>query len=310
MRGRPATTRWSRCSTPRRRRRKTPSSVCFPTACEPLPAVRTATARRSSPRVSSATWWSTGPVPEAPAALEVHAPAAQAEPADAPALARDDGAQEPQRVGAVAVREQAVQVQEEARLVAGGDLRVAPDRRGGREVRHAGGAGEAASGRPCRRGRRSRWPRRCPSCGSSAPSSARSSALQRAVAGAARVGDEQHRLHDAGRGEDAVEAVAVDARRRAHGEGDRAGAGRGVAARGRRPAASTARASVELRARCATRRSRGAARRRVVTRGRAAARRRAGRRRRARRALRPPPRALRAGQRAAIASAANAARRM
>ena len=33
-------------SRPASSRRKTPSSVCFPTACEPLPAVRTATARR------------------------------------------------------------------------------------------------------------------------------------------------------------------------------------------------------------------------------------------------------------------------
>ena len=77
---------------------------------------------------------------------------------------------------------------------------------------------------------------------------ARSSRAERPVAGAAGVGDEQHRLHDAGRGEDAVEAVAVDAGRRAHGERDRAGPGRGVAARRGDPPLPSARAdSIERR---------------------------------------------------------------
>ena len=57
-----------------------------------------------------------GSGPRAPAAFEVHAPAAHAEPADAPALARDDGAQEPQRVGAVAGREQAVAARRKNRV--------------------------------------------------------------------------------------------------------------------------------------------------------------------------------------------------
>ncbi len=119
----------------------------------------------------------------APAALEVDAPVGQVEPPDAPALGGDDLAQQPQAVRAVARRQQRVDAQEEAGLVARGDLREAPDRRGGAEAGHARGAREPVEAARGRRGRRSPRPRRRRTSGPSAPAAG---ARRRAAGGRGR----------------------------------------------------------------------------------------------------------------------------
>ena len=84
-----------------------PRSVCLAYSWSGLAVVSTATATRSSPARSSATWWSTSAAARAPAALEVQPPAVGAHPGDAPALAGDDRAQQVQGRGPVARRRRA-----------------------------------------------------------------------------------------------------------------------------------------------------------------------------------------------------------
>jgi hypothetical protein len=76
-----------------------------------------------------------------PAALEVQLPALRDHLRHSPALRGHDRPQQPQRVGPVALRQQLLDAQEEARLVARRDLRQAPDR-GDLEVGHAGPVGQ------------------------------------------------------------------------------------------------------------------------------------------------------------------------
>src|SRR5580704_15551203 len=71
-----------------------------------------------------------------PAALEVELPAFGRDLADAPALRGHDPGEQRHRVRTVTGDDVTVDVQEELRLIAGGDLGLAPDRRG-REVGHA-----------------------------------------------------------------------------------------------------------------------------------------------------------------------------
>src|SRR3954451_20237704 len=74
--------------------------------------------------------WCTRPPPPTvgkPAALEVDLPAARLPMGDAPALVGDDPPQQPERVLAVALRDQVADTREEPRLVARGDLTAAPD---------------------------------------------------------------------------------------------------------------------------------------------------------------------------------------
>ncbi|HJS95132.1 MAG TPA: hypothetical protein VJ741_12790 [Solirubrobacteraceae bacterium] len=80
-----------------------------------------------------------------PSALEVEPPALRRDLGDAPALGGHDAGQERHRVGAVAGRDEALDVQEEPGLVGRGDLGLAPDRRGG-EVGHAHAAGQGLQG--------------------------------------------------------------------------------------------------------------------------------------------------------------------
>ena len=103
----------------------------------------------------------------APAALEVQRPPARHDLADAPALRADDRAQQAHRVRAVADRDQVVDAQEEARLVARGDHRGAPVRAGARR-RACAPAAPARSAPRCRRGCARGSPRRCRTPGSSA----------------------------------------------------------------------------------------------------------------------------------------------
>ena len=60
-----------RPASPASSRRKTPSSVALPAACEPFADGEDGDRERDRRPASSATWWSTRPVPGAPAALEV-----------------------------------------------------------------------------------------------------------------------------------------------------------------------------------------------------------------------------------------------
>ena len=188
----------------------------------PSSTVMTATATRSLPRRSSATWWSTAPLPDPQPPLK-DLPARQVDAADAPALRGHDRRQQVERVVAVARRQQALDPEEEARLVGRGDPRVAPDRRRRREVLHPRAAGDAAQ--PARAddaqdARRRRVVR--------ASDHRRE---QRAVvcaerpvahAGTVEVGQHQHRLeHGRGR-ERPGRAPAPRARGGAHVEGDRA----------------------------------------------------------------------------------------
>ena len=61
-------------ASPRSSRRNTPRSVSLPALWPPFVVVSTATDTRSSPRVSSATWWSTSPrpLPQPPLKYAVH----------------------------------------------------------------------------------------------------------------------------------------------------------------------------------------------------------------------------------------------
>ena len=160
--------------------------------------------------------------PRSPAAFEVHAPAAYTQRADAPALARDDRAQEPERVGAVAFREQRGRsrnkrvwsravICELPQIGVAGAKRVIP----------------AARARRCRPAVPTRTKIALAASSSEARIIGRQQCAlvggQRPGARGAQLGDEQHRLHDAGRREDLVEADAADAGRRAHAERDRAG---------------------------------------------------------------------------------------
>ena len=85
----------------------------------------------------------------APAALERDCPAARQRPRRCPSAARDDRAQEPHRVPAVAPRHEPVDAEEEPRLVGGGDRRAAPHR-----VRAKWTIAPGARARSARAGRR------------------------------------------------------------------------------------------------------------------------------------------------------------
>ena len=88
------------------------------------------------------------PASRAPAALEVQPPPAGRRAGDAPALPRHDPLEQAHPVGAVTPRQQAVDREEEAGLVARRDPRAAPARRRrldeGRHARAAGDAGQRA----------------------------------------------------------------------------------------------------------------------------------------------------------------------
>src|SRR3954470_1985322 len=82
-----------------------------------------------------------------PAALEVDAPAVRHDLPYAPALRRHDMREQIHRVATVAFRHEAVDAEEEARLVGGVDAGVPPDRRCGSEAAHPGAAGECTQAR-------------------------------------------------------------------------------------------------------------------------------------------------------------------
>ena len=163
-----------------------------------------------------------------PAALEVDAEALRCAPGDAPALAGGDPAQQPEAVGAVALGDQGGEAEEEARLVARGDLAAAP--RGARdEAAHPGPpadprqpAGAHAS--------HHRVGGAVVGDGDHRPEQAAVAAVQPPAARLAEVGDHQHRLDQARRGVAGAAVEAVDAPARVdHGERDRAGAAAGEA---------------------------------------------------------------------------------
>ncbi len=149
------------------------------------------------------------PRPRAPSPLEVQPPPARGDLADAPPLRRYDPAEEAHGRRAVPRDDVAIDAQEEARLVGGGDAALTPRPGGGRtEALHPGAASEA--GQPAgadegsdARGRRivraSHHRRDEPPVG----------VAQRATADArvVEVCDEQHRLEHAGRRRRRVRAI-------------------------------------------------------------------------------------------------------
>ena len=154
----------------------------------------------------------------APAALEQHAPVGPGHVRDAPALVAHDVREQAARVVEELVRDEVVELPEEARLVARADLRARPDAHD-REVGHVCGVGEAVE----------------PPVAHPAPDLRRGAVVghvdhrvqvgaairvERLVVGVqlAQVGHQQHRLHHARRDERAVDvlpaepALAVDDR--------------------------------------------------------------------------------------------------
>jgi hypothetical protein len=155
----------------------------------------------------------------APAALEVDAPAGQLDGADAPALARDDRPQEVEPVGAVSARQQRVDVQEEPGLVSRGDPAVAPDRAGGLEAAHACRGGEPLESAHADPGE-DRGGRVVVGAADHRAQEGLLGPGERPGPGAAREGDQQHRLQHACAREDAIDTDAGEAAVGAHGERD------------------------------------------------------------------------------------------
>ena len=163
-----------------------------------------------------------------PAALEVDAEALRRALGDAPALAGGDPAQQPEAVGAVARGDQGGEAEEEARLVARGDLAAAP--RGARdEAAHPGPPADPRQAAGAH-ATHHRVGGAVVGDGDHRPEQAAVAPVQPPPTRLAEVGDHQHRLDQARRGVAGAAVEAVDAPAPVdHGERDRAGAAAGEA---------------------------------------------------------------------------------
>ena len=184
--------------------------------------VRTASATRRPSRSSSATWW-VMPVRHPPL-KKILIVAGSRDRRDPPPLRADDPAQQGAGVGAVALGHEAVDAQEEARLVGGGDARL-EDRADGAQAGHVRRLADGAQAAVAHDGVDlvrgvvvARGDHRLQQAGLVG--------AERAVRRAAQDRDQQHRLDHAGRAVlgaevEAAEATVLGGDR----EGDRPGAG-------------------------------------------------------------------------------------